>query len=349
MKSFVSFLFTCVYAISAHAASVDPFQFLPQTGIADDAIRAVADRPDVRALRDACAIDGIDIDESSAKITEDGNGILLPAMYAIDGRRAYIYYHHDIANDAPPLWLVTVSAVDEQQRPYVEFQIPGTVMRFTPNGSTFDVTEVGGVDENLNLATRLALRVGADDWTFDTIKQCFLQYLGISNISQLSGIITAICRLNSISKDVLAIAEHGSSCVTGGVLSCAYFAGRITQFLTCGAASVITCMNNATQPADQQLNNGQTLSNQSVARGQWRYYSINVPSGRSQLRVTISGSGDADLYVRRASKPTASAYSCRPYLSTSSEVCTFSNPASGQWWIGVNGYTAATFSVKAQY
>ena len=86
-----------------------------------------------------------------------------------------------------------------------------------------------------------------------------------------------------------------------------------------------------------------SLNDLSASRGNWLRYTIDIPSGMSTLRVEISGgSGDADLYLRRGSQPTTSAYDCRPYRNGNSEVCTINNPQAGTWHIGIRAYR--TFS-----
>ncbi|WP_163780099.1 trypsin-like serine protease [Myxococcus vastator] len=82
-------------------------------------------------------------------------------------------------------------------------------------------------------------------------------------------------------------------------------------------------------------------TNLSGSSGTWKHYSINVPSGTTSLTVTqANGSGDADLYVRRGSQPTTSAYDCRPYASGNDETCNFSSPQSGTWYVSVRGYSS---------
>jgi vibriolysin len=86
-----------------------------------------------------------------------------------------------------------------------------------------------------------------------------------------------------------------------------------------------------------------TVSNISVSTGQMKQWTLDLPSGASDLSVAISGgTGDADLYTRDASAPTTSSYDCRPYKNGNSETCTDATPNSGTYYIGIRGYSAAT-------
>jgi serine protease len=86
-----------------------------------------------------------------------------------------------------------------------------------------------------------------------------------------------------------------------------------------------------------------SLTDISVARRAWTYYTIDVPAGMATLDFTMSGgSGDADMYIRRGSQPTSSNYDCRPYESGNNEACSFTNPTADTWHIGVYGYSAAS-------
>ncbi|MGS2720524.1 S8 family serine peptidase [Paraglaciecola aestuariivivens] len=86
-----------------------------------------------------------------------------------------------------------------------------------------------------------------------------------------------------------------------------------------------------------------TVSNISASRSQWKYYTIEIPAGKSNFSVdTYGGSGDADLYIRFGSQPTTSQYDCRPYKSGNTESCSVNNPAAGTWHIGIRAYS--TFS-----
>jgi serine protease len=86
-----------------------------------------------------------------------------------------------------------------------------------------------------------------------------------------------------------------------------------------------------------------SVSDISVGRRAWQYYTIEVPAGMATLDFTMSdGSGDADLYIKRGAQPTSSSYDCRPYKSGNNETCSFTNPAADTWHIGVYGYSAAS-------
>jgi hypothetical protein len=87
----------------------------------------------------------------------------------------------------------------------------------------------------------------------------------------------------------------------------------------------------------------------SVARSAWVHFPISVrPS--SHIDVTMTGSGDPDLYVRVGAQPTTTSYNCRPYTNGASETCSVDVP-SGQStvYVSVRGYTAATYRVTATF
>ncbi len=96
---------------------------------------------------------------------------------------------------------------------------------------------------------------------------------------------------------------------------------------------------------------GGTVTDISIARRDWAYYTIDVPAGMSTLDIDITGgTGDADLYVRFGSQPTTRNYDCRPYKNGNEEACSFSNPAAGTWHIGIRGYSSVTgLTLNAYY
>ncbi|AOW77408.1 peptidase S8 [Colwellia sp. PAMC 20917] len=86
-----------------------------------------------------------------------------------------------------------------------------------------------------------------------------------------------------------------------------------------------------------------SLTDISVARQAWTYYTIDVPAGMATLDFTMSGgTGDADLYIRRGAQPTSSTYDCRPYKGGNNEACSFTSPVADTWHIGIYGYSAAS-------
>ncbi|MRG90477.1 M4 family metallopeptidase [Polyangium spumosum] len=72
-------------------------------------------------------------------------------------------------------------------------------------------------------------------------------------------------------------------------------------------------------------------------------WTVSKSSAASKVRILITGgTGDADLYVRYGSAPTASAYSCRPYLTGNEEVCEFNPAQSGTYYIKIYGYKSSS-------
>jgi vibriolysin len=89
------------------------------------------------------------------------------------------------------------------------------------------------------------------------------------------------------------------------------------------------------------LTNGQTVTGISGSSGSWKYYRVSIPSGSSNFVAQISGgTGDCDLYTNFGSAPTAGTYLCRPYLTGNNETCTVASPSAGDYYIGLNAYSA---------
>ena len=99
------------------------------------------------------------------------------------------------------------------------------------------------------------------------------------------------------------------------------------------------------------LSNGVPVPNQSGTTNAQTAYTIVVPPGQTSLSVSIAGgTGDADLYVRAGSAPTLTTYDCRPYITGNGEICSFTNPVAGTWYIMLNGYAAYSgLTITATY
>ncbi len=80
----------------------------------------------------------------------------------------------------------------------------------------------------------------------------------------------------------------------------------------------------------------------SIAQGEWVHYGPFAISEFRYLLVTMSGSGNADLYVQRNAPPTESSYTCRPHLAGSNENCVMAVKAgeTGVFYIGIKGMGA---------
>ncbi len=92
-----------------------------------------------------------------------------------------------------------------------------------------------------------------------------------------------------------------------------------------------------------------TASGSVAAGGVVNYTPITVLAGTT-FKVVMTGTGDADLYVKFGSTPTMTSYNCRPYMTGSAETCTLTVPA-GQstGYISVRGYAAATYNLAINY
>ncbi len=88
----------------------------------------------------------------------------------------------------------------------------------------------------------------------------------------------------------------------------------------------------------------------SVAQGQNANFGPFSVTAGTVFTAAITGSGDADLYVRFGAAPTTSSYNCRPYQSGSSETCSLTVPAGvTQAYVMVRGYTSATYNLTVTY
>lgn len=133
-------------------------------------------------------------------------------------------------------------------------------------------------------------------------------------------------------------------------------------------------------PSTLTLTRGQNRWDWVGSQGGWKYYKVLITEESPTLKVTLDGGTcsslwpcdrslqltvprygfpnggiNVDLYTQPGSKPTLSAWNCRPYDPDSDEVCTMSTPSPGIWYIGVNVYwrystdTADSYFIKAEF
>ena len=65
------------------------------------------------------------------------------------------------------------------------------------------------------------------------------------------------------------------------------------------------------------------------------------------LKATLTGTNDADLYVREEVKPTTDQYACRPTSSHSNEDCAVEGP--GEFYVSVRGYSQADVELRIEF
>jgi hypothetical protein len=80
---------------------------------------------------------------------------------------------------------------------------------------------------------------------------------------------------------------------------------------------------------------------------EWRLLGPFVASDRASVKVTSSGDGDADIYVRRGEAPEPDAYECRSAAATSSESCTVAG--GGLIYVAVFGADVSSVEVNVEY
>jgi Zn-dependent metalloprotease len=89
-----------------------------------------------------------------------------------------------------------------------------------------------------------------------------------------------------------------------------------------------------------QLQNGVPVTGLAGAAGSKKLYYLSVPAGASNLTFQMSGgTGDADMYVKFGSAPTTTSFDCRPYTNGNNERCDWSGPATGDWYVLIQGYS----------
>ncbi len=104
------------------------------------------------------------------------------------------------------------------------------------------------------------------------------------------------------------------------------------------AVGVGTCPGGEPPTGDNVLQNGVTETGLSASTGQDITFTMDVPSGATDISFNMSGgSGDADLYVKFGSAPTDSSYDCRPYRNGNSESCSGSQTG-GTYYVRIKAY-----------
>ncbi len=94
-------------------------------------------------------------------------------------------------------------------------------------------------------------------------------------------------------------------------------------------------------PPANQLENGVAKNDLSGSAKEQLFFTMNVPADAASLKFnTSSGSGDADLYVKFASKPTLDVHDCKSASSSNNESCEITNVKAGTYHIMVEAWSA---------
>jgi leucyl aminopeptidase len=69
-----------------------------------------------------------------------------------------------------------------------------------------------------------------------------------------------------------------------------------------------------------------------------------------QFEINMTGTGDADLYVKLGSQVTTDNWDCRPFDGDSNEACFLTIPPEGaDVYVMVRGYANASFSLSSSW
>ena len=133
-----------------------------------------------------------------------------------------------------------------------------------------------------------------------------------------NGVMDAACDLNYDPSDVQA------------ALNAVGVSSNLSSGSSCGS----------TPPSDDEaLSNGVTRTGISGSAKEQLFFTLEVPAGASNLTFnTNGGTGDADLYVQFASKPTLNNFDCKSTTSSSTESCSISNAQSGTYYVMVEAW-----------
>ncbi len=86
----------------------------------------------------------------------------------------------------------------------------------------------------------------------------------------------------------------------------------------------------------------------SIARGEKRFFQTpTLPQGRYRFEMT--GSGDADLYVRLGESPTTELFDCRPFLDGTNESCEVDLDTPAAIYLMLQANEDASFRITGKY
>ncbi len=129
-----------------------------------------------------------------------------------------------------------------------------------------------------------------------------------------------------------------------------------TGSMTIGGQVFEVNQQGASSTADIELQNNVPVTQSMTAASSlssWQYFYLTLPGGVTDLTIDTSNmNADIDLYVLKGTKPSWYSYDCwSSEWGATNEQCNFSNPSSGQWWIGVNNWDTGNinYTIKASW
>jgi serine protease len=111
-------------------------------------------------------------------------------------------------------------------------------------------------------------------------------------------------------------------------------------------------LNDGIQPPEETpLTNNVAISNLSDSTAGEKVFTLDVPANGQNLVFNLSGgSGNADMYMKFGSKPTASVFDCRSVNANNTETCTVAAPSVGRYYVGVRAAAAYSgLSIKGSF
>lgn len=87
----------------------------------------------------------------------------------------------------------------------------------------------------------------------------------------------------------------------------------------------------------------------SLSKGQTKSYGPYAVAANGSFKAVLSGTGDTDLYVRKAGMPTTGSYDCKSDGPSSTESCSLAYTANGNAYVLLNGYAASTYTLTLTY
>jgi hypothetical protein len=99
-----------------------------------------------------------------------------------------------------------------------------------------------------------------------------------------------------------------------------------------------TCLKNVDDGGTQTT---EKKENVSIGKDEFKTFGPYEVALGGKIEVTMSGTGDADLYVKRGGEPTVDSYDCRPFSREPNEACKatqFNANGPAKFYVGANGF-----------